>query len=91
MLCNADPTTPRRITALKTLVALTPAALGAAIGDAKADAVLAFLRRHPEQVMQQAPGPPAVARAKLAQTVAAARRGEAPTPSPITLLSRRRS
>ncbi len=76
-LWKSDPTLRRRIPDLKTLVALTPAALGAAIGDAKADAVLAFLRRHPEQVMQQAPGSLAVARAKLAESVAAARRGDA--------------
>ena len=76
-LWKSDPTLRRRIPDLKTLVALTPAALGAAIGDAKADAVLAFLRRHPEQVMQQAPGSLAVARAKLAESVAAARRGNA--------------
>jgi len=76
-LWKSDPTLRRRIPDLKTLVALTPAALGAAICDAKADAVLAFLRRHPEQVIQQAPGSLAVARAKLAESVAAARRGDA--------------
>ena len=76
-LWKSDPTLRRRIPDLKTLVALTPAALGAAIGDAKADAVLAFLRRHPAQVIQQAPGSLAVARAKLAESVAAARRGDA--------------
>ena len=76
-LWKSDPTLRRRIPDLKTLVALTPAALGAAIGDAKADPVLAFLRRHPEQVIQQAPGSLAVARAKLAESVAAARRGDA--------------
>ena len=76
-LWKSDPTLRRRIPDLKTLVALTPAALGAAIGNAKADAVLAFLRRHPEQVIQQAPGSLAVARAKLAESVAAARRGDA--------------
>ena len=76
-LWKSDPTLRRRIPDLKTLVALTPAALGAAIDDAQADAVLAFLRRHPEQVIQQAPGSLAVARAKLAESVAAARRGDA--------------
>ncbi|NNG58793.1 FTR1 family protein [Sphingomonas paucimobilis] len=75
-LWKSDPTLRQRIPDLKTLVALTPAALGASIGDAKADAVLAFLRRHPEQVMQRAPGSLAVARAKLAESVAAARRGD---------------
>lgn len=76
-LWKSDPTLRRRIPDLKALVALTPAGLGAAIGGAKAEAVLAFLRRHPEQVMQQAPGSLVVARAKLAESVAAARRGDA--------------
>lgn len=75
-LWKSDPTLRRRIPDLKTLVALTPAAFGASIGDAKGDAVLAFLRRHPEQVVQRAPGSLAVARAKLAGSVAAAQRGD---------------
>jgi high-affinity iron transporter len=76
-LWKSDPSLRRRIPDLNTLVALTPAALAGSIGEAKADAVLAFLRRHPEQVMQAPPGSLAVARAKLAESVAAARRGDA--------------
>ena len=75
-LWKSDPSLPQRIPDLKTLVALTPAALAASMGDAKADAVLAYLRRHPEQVVQAAPGSLAVVRNKLAQSVAAARRGD---------------
>lgn len=76
-LWKSDPALRRRIPDLKTLVALTPAALATSIGEAKADAVLAFLRRHPDQVVQQAPGSLSLARAKLAESVAAARRGNA--------------
>lgn len=75
-LWKSDPALRQRIPDLKALVALTPAALAGSIGDAKADAVLAYLRRHPEQVAQAAPGSLAVARTKLAQSVAAARRGD---------------
>ncbi|MEL0212564.1 MAG: FTR1 family protein, partial [Novosphingobium sp.] len=74
---TSDPTQRPRQPVTNTPLALSPPALGAAIGDAKADPVLAFLRRHPEQVIQQAPGSLAVARAKLAESVAAARRGDA--------------
>jgi len=76
-LWKSNPALRQRIPDLKTLVALTPAALATSIGEAKADAVMAYLRRHPDQVMQHAPGSLAVARAKLAQSLAAARRGDA--------------
>jgi high-affinity iron transporter len=76
-LWKAHPALRQRIPDLKTLVALTPAALATSIGRAKADAVMAYLRRHPDQVMQQAPGSLTVARAKLAASVAAAERGDA--------------
>lgn len=76
-LWKSDPALRQRIPDLKALVALTPAALGSSIGGAKADAVMAYLRRHPDQVVRQAPGSLAVARAKLAASVAAARRGDA--------------
>lgn len=75
-LWKSDPSLHQRIPDLKTLVALTPAALAASIGEARADAVLAYLRRHPEQAVQAAPGSLTVVRAKLAQSVAAARNGD---------------
>lgn len=75
-LWTSDPLLHQRVPDLKTLVALTPAALAASIGDAKADAVLAYLRRHPEQVMEAASGSLTVVRTKLAQSVAAARNGD---------------
>ncbi len=75
-LWKSDASLRAQIPDLKTLVALTPAALAGSIGQAEADAVLAYLRRHPDQVMQQAPSPLAVARAKLAQSLAAFQRGD---------------
>lgn len=76
-LWKSDPALRQRIPDLKALVALTPATLASTIGEAKADAVMAYLRRHPDQVVQQAAGSLAVARSKLAASVAAARRGDA--------------
>ncbi|CAN5282760.1 cytochrome c/FTR1 family iron permease [soil metagenome] len=61
---------------LKTLTSLTPATLAARIGEAKADAVIAYLRRHPDAVVQQAPGSLLVARDKLAASFAAYRTGD---------------
>ncbi|GAN15829.1 cytochrome c/FTR1 family iron permease [Sphingomonas paucimobilis] len=84
-LWKSDASLRARIPDLKTLVALTPAALAGSIGQAKADAVLAYLRRHPNQVMQQAPGSLAVARAKLAQSLAAFRRGDRPAAKELAL------
>lgn len=75
-LWNSDPSLRQRVPDLQTLVGLTPATLAKSIGAGEADAVLAFLRRHPEQVVQQAPGSLALTRAKLAESVAAARRGD---------------
>ena len=76
-LWKSDASLRQRIPDLKTLVGLTPAALAGSIGDAKANAVMAYLCRHPEAVMQQAPTSLAVARAKLAASLEAARRGDA--------------
>lgn len=70
---------------LATLAGLTPQALAGQLGDAKADAVIAYLRRHPEAVMQPAPGSLAVARAKLAQSVAAYRAGDRRTARELAL------
>ncbi|MBN8848059.1 MULTISPECIES: cytochrome c/FTR1 family iron permease [unclassified Sphingomonas] len=75
-LWKSDAALRRRIPDLQTLAGLTPATLATSIGEGRADAVIAYLRRHPKQVVQQAPGSLAVARAKLADSVAAARRGD---------------
>ena len=61
---------------LTTLAGLTPETLAKTFGPAKADAVIAFLRRHPDAVIQKAPGSLAVAREKLAQSLSAYRSGD---------------
>jgi len=75
-LWRSDVGLRAKIPDLKTLVALTPAALANSIGMAKADPLLAYLRRHPEQVLQQIPTSLAIVRTKLTGSLSAARRGD---------------
>ncbi len=53
------------------LVDMTPAALAHAIGEARAAAVTAYLRRHPRAALGSAAGPFTLARARLAEALAA--------------------
>ncbi|MDG5972939.1 FTR1 family protein (plasmid) [Sphingomonas paucimobilis] len=75
-LWKSDPALRQRIPDLKTLVALTPAALAGTIGEGKARAVMAYLRGHPEAVIEQAPASLSVVREKLAASLDAARKGD---------------
>lgn len=75
-LWKADPTLRRRIPDLKTLVSLTPAALASSIGEPHALAVMAYLRRHPEAVVAQAPASLSLVRQKLAASLDAFRKGD---------------
>lgn len=75
-LWKSDPGLRQMIPDLTTLAGLTPEVLAKSIGTAKADAVIAYLRRHPDVVIQQAPGSLTVARDKLAQSLAAYRGGD---------------
>jgi high-affinity iron transporter len=63
---------------LQALVGMTPAALEGRIGHDKAVALVAFLRRHPEAVVQQQrqPGSLALVRDRLAQSLVAYRAGD---------------
>ena len=61
---------------LQTLTQTTPASLAAAVGEADANQLTAYLRRHPEAVATKAGGGLDVARAKLAESVAAYRAGD---------------
>lgn len=74
-LWNADGGLHQRIPDIATLVGLTPAVLAQSIGQKKADAVIAYLRRHPDKVGAHSTGSLSVAREKLAASVAAARQG----------------
>lgn len=75
-LWKADAGLRSRIPDLAALAALTPTTLGRQIGQDKADAVMAFLRLHPEAVVAAKPGSLAVAREKLQASVAAYASGD---------------
>lgn len=71
-----DPALRQRIPDLQTFTSLTPEALGGAIGQDKADAVIAWLRANPRALSAPTPASLAVAREKLAQSIAAYRAGD---------------
>ena len=75
-LWKADPSLRQRVPDLKTLVGLTPASLANGIGEKRALAVMAYLRRHPEAVIEQAPAPLSLVRQKLAASLDAVRKGD---------------
>ncbi|WP_371420864.1 FTR1 family protein [Tardiphaga sp.] len=75
-LWKSDPQLRQRVPDLKTLVGLTPQALGTKIGQPKADAVMAYLRRTPDAVIAQAPGSLSVVRERMAQSLAASKAGD---------------
>lgn len=70
-----DVSLHRLIPDLKTLIGTTPAALAAKIGHGRADAVMAYLRRHPDAVAQQ-DGSLSVVRSRLSESVDAVRAGD---------------
>jgi high-affinity iron transporter len=75
---EADAALRGRIPDLAALTALTPAALAREIGDARADAVVAYLRGSPGAVTQSGGGGSTldIARTRLAESVAAYRAGD---------------
>jgi high-affinity iron transporter len=75
-LWKNDPSVRKAIPDLTTLATITPATLGAAIGQDKADAVMAYLRAHPEVVVSASTGSLALTREKLRQSLAAYRAGD---------------
>lgn len=75
-LWKTDSALQQRIPDLKTLVSLTPAVLASSIGEPRALAVMAYLRRHPEAVVAQAPASLALVREKLAASLDAFRKGD---------------
>ncbi|KZX86309.1 iron permease [Erythrobacter sp. HI0019] len=68
---NDEAAIGARIPDLAALSGLTPAALGEAIGTERADAVMAYLRAHPEAVASDTTGSLALARERLQQSLAA--------------------
>lgn len=76
-LWKTDPTLRQRIPDLQALAGITPEALGRDIGQDKADAVIAYLRANPQAVgAAQTPATLAVARDKIAQSLAAYNKGD---------------
>lgn len=69
---------------LKTLATTTPAALAARIGQDKADAVMAYLRRHPDALAQQ-DGSLSLVRGKLQESVDAVRADDRQRASELAL------
>ena len=75
-LWKSDASLRQRVPDLKTLVGLTPASLANSIGEKTAMGVMAYLRRHPEAVIEQAPAALSLVREKLAASLDAARKGD---------------
>ena len=75
-LWNSDPSLHRKILDLQALTQMTPAALVQEVGADKARALTAFLRRHPDAVASPSGDVLAVARARLADSVAAYEAGD---------------
>ncbi len=77
-LWQTDATLRQHLPDLKALATLTPAALEQALGATTADDLLAWLRRHPQAVAPQgAAASLALARSRLAESLAAYRAGDA--------------
>jgi high-affinity iron transporter len=74
-LWKQDATLHRLLPDLKTLIGTTPTALAGKIGQDKADAVIAYLRRHPDAVARQ-DGSLSLVRSRLSQSVDAIRAGD---------------
>ena len=74
-LWKQDASLRRLIPDLKTLTGMTPVALAGKIGQDKADALLAYLRRHPDALVQQESAF-AVVRSRLSESVDAVRMGD---------------
>jgi high-affinity iron transporter len=75
-LWKEDASLHRLVPDLKTLVGTTPAALASKIGQDKADAVMAYLRRHPDAVAPQQGGSLSLVRDRLTESLAAYRKGD---------------
>ena len=75
-LWKTDTGLRSRIPDLAALAGLTPAELGREIGQDKADAVLAYLRAHPEAVTETRAGSLTVAHEKLQASIAAYAAGD---------------
>ena len=84
---KSDAALRSRVPDLAALAGLTPTALGRQIGQDKADSVIAYLRTNPQALSAPTPATLAVAREKLAQSLAAYRAGDRRTAERLALSS----
>ena len=84
-LWRTDASVRRRVPDLQSLVTLTPAVLAQSLGESRAMAVMAYLRRHPEAVIQQAPQSLSLVRERLAASLAAAQAGNSQSAGELAL------
>lgn len=75
-LWNANAGLRQQLPNLEALAGVTPASLARVLGDAKANAVTAYLRAHPEGLKADAPASLGLARAKLDASLSAYRSGD---------------
>jgi high-affinity iron transporter len=75
-LWKSDPELRRLIPDLKTLVGLPPQALAARVGQDKADALMAYLRRNPDALTEQSPASLSLVRQRMAESLTASRAGD---------------
>jgi len=75
-LWKADSTLHDLLPDLKSLTGTTPASLAARLGEDNADAIMGYLRRHPEAVVQRQASPLALVRNGLGQSLKAYQAGD---------------
>lgn len=83
-LWRSDPTLRQRFPNLAALTSVTPAALARDIGQAKADALIAYLRTHAEAITESA-GSLALSRQRLTEALEAYRAGSRPRAEELAL------
>jgi high-affinity iron transporter len=75
-LWNSDASLHQLIPNLEALTSLTPAALEERVGQPNAEALMAYLRRNPQALVQQTSGSLTVVRERLAASLTASRAGD---------------
>ncbi|HQS98170.1 MAG TPA: cytochrome c, partial [Novosphingobium sp.] len=84
-LWKSDPGVGQLVPDLKTLVGLTPNALAGRVGQAKADALAAYLRRNPDALDRQTFASLSAVRERMAASLAASRSGDRARASELAL------
>ena len=84
-LWRDDPALRQRIPDLTSLTGMTPSALAQGLGQGKADATMAYLRRHPEKTLAVQPGSLTLTRARLKESLVAYEGGDRAKASELAL------